>query len=184
VKSLIQEWFGNEWANGAASRMEYHDEGKSRRTFGVAGEANSGDLTGSFYRHGSESVDIYKTGEIRDINELKRVVSHEIAHHWDWGSNRRLPLQERVSMLAGLLRRFADPKHFHSVYVEVDVPKEYKETLSTEQVFIQQSKEFWATLNERYDTEQEALREHQPKDYEFVKHWRERLSQPVQKEKR
>lgn len=178
MKKILEEWFGRTWAYGSVSHIEYKDAPKSLKTFDVAGDTPEGNLTEALYRHGDESLTLYKErGSTEDIEELKRVLSHELAHTWDWERNRRLPLQERIQMLSEIMRLFSDPDHFHSLYVEIDTLEEFKD-LPAEQLLYRQAKEFWATLNEEYDTRPAILKKH-PKDYKLVAYWRERLTRPM-----
>lgn len=175
VQQEIESKLGKRWSYQNVSSFEYVDEEKKWDTFNLAGQAYSDNLSGIFYKSGAENIKLYQMDHIPETEELNEIVGHEIAHHNDWESNNRMPLQERLQFMREVLEHFKSPERFHSVYVEIDTPNEFKGRFSEEWIKHRQLREYWAVLNERYDVHGEALKKNQPQDYELVERWRGRM---------
>lgn len=175
IKQEIESKLGKRWSYQNVSSFEYIDKEEKGRVLDIAGQAYTDNLSGIFYKSGAESIKFYRMDHAPEAQELDEIMGHEIAHHNDWESNNRMPLQERLQFMKEVLEHFKSPKRFHSVYVEFDTPDEFEGRFPEEWIKHRQLREYWAVLNERYDVHGEALKENQPQDYELVERWRARM---------
>lgn len=170
IRQLLESKYDKSWLYGTISSIEYEDSEKSDDVIKIAGSAQNEEQFTT--RTGREKVIIYKSNSITDPKERMVLFSHEIGHHHDWRTDRTLGLPERIKLLAEITKRLGAKDRFHSPYVELDVPKRFK-NLAPEEIKYKQAIEYWATLVERFDNYPKQLKQIQPADYELVQRWRQ-----------
>jgi hypothetical protein len=184
VQKELEKRFDKRWLYGSASVFVYVPMEKYAQTFQVSGEAENASMLNIFTKNGDERVVVYRSEDAKNMTGLLDILSHEIAHHQDWESNNRLPIQERLAFLVEVTSRLESDDRCRFPYVEETIPGEYKDA-SPGFVKYRQAREYWASLNERYDRDRmfvkyNDLKTYYSKDYKLVEQWRRRLTEKPQ----
>lgn len=179
VRTLIEQKFPNkQWLYENIGTFRYSDVPQHAETFRVAGTAEERRLENTMTPGKEQEVVIHQHATPIEKHEFLQLVAHEIAHHHDWIGTVRLPLHERMRFLRDVTAQFQAPDRLHDSYVDRTIladSAEIKGADKPEAILYRQVVEYWATINEQYDT-YANFAEVYPGEAKLIADWRARLS--------
>lgn len=176
-RQKMEAKFNKTWLYRNVSAFRYKDEERRQKHFGIAATAEGRGLEGILVKHERQVVQVYKHEGMENNENMLKVIAHEIGHHNDWESSSVLSIHERLQFLKEIAEQFQKPNRFHSIYIDADIPNEYRgKGIDPGVIKYRQVTEYWATLMENYATNPEMLKEH-PDDYALADKWYKRLTQ-------
>lgn len=180
VKIQMEKKFNRRWLYGNVGLFRYEDREERQAHYEVAGRASGKGIGAVLLKDENQAVIIYRHKGMR-FDELHRLIGHEIGHHNDWENSHRLSIPERLQFLREVTERLQSSDRFYSLYVEVDVPKEYNDQKTDPGAMrYRQAREYWASLIDFYTADptlEEVLKETSPKDYALAEKWYKRMAE-------
>jgi hypothetical protein len=172
VTDSLKSEFGYFFSNNA-TKIEYVDKVKCDSimcTWGEAWNSNVKDLLSDK----EKKIVIYKWDVSKNgaISDLRKVFSHELAHHADWESNPLLSLNQKVKLLKEVTEEMNRKYRPMDPYVDEIIPKKYAK-YDKQTIELARASEFFADRIENFYT---GMRTGNPPNYAQDLAWLELIT--------
>ncbi|MBP9750182.1 MAG: hypothetical protein KBD21_05640 [Candidatus Pacebacteria bacterium] len=176
VKELLEKHLDKHWLYENVGTIRFEPQQRHADTFEIGAVAEKRSITNILSSGKEQEIVIYAWSSGMSDDDLVRTISHEVAHHHDWVGSLRLPMHQRLRFLKETTEHFQKSNRPFVEYVDQTIPAEYEHSgASNEETHYRQTLEYWAALNELYDTRKEWLGTSYSDEYRFVEKWRKQL---------